>query len=111
VPDDTAKHCPSCTCGSPPVAVMGRDGITGVPVETGLLLMFRNRGGYKAQVVRMPPPGALRIEDLEPVGPSGQYDCDGSLLAELPQMTAEEMRLAGVFHPQQPEPPFWAGLP
>jgi hypothetical protein len=109
---DDGKRCPSCTCGdSRRVAVMGPDGISGVPVETGLLLMFRNSGGYKAQVVRMPPSGTTRIEDLELVGPSGQYDRDGTLLAELPQMTADEMRLAGVFHPQQPAgAPFWAGL-
>jgi hypothetical protein len=109
---DDGKHCPSCACGdSRRVAVMGPDGISGVPVETGLLLMFRNSGGYKAQVVAMPPSGTTRIEDLELVGPSGQYDCDGTLLAELPQMTADEMRLAGVFHPQQPAgAPFWAGI-
>jgi hypothetical protein len=107
VTDDTGKHCPSCTCGDPqPVVVMAPDGIAGA----GLLLMFRNSGGYKAQVVRMPPSGTTRLEDLEPAGPAGQYDRDGTLLAELPQMTADEMRLAGVFHPQQANAPFWAGL-
>jgi hypothetical protein len=52
-----------------------------------------------------------RAQDLEPVGPAGQYDRAGTLLAELPQMSADELRLAGVFHPQQPaDAPFWAGL-
>jgi hypothetical protein len=108
---DTGKHCPSCTCGARAVPVMTPDGIQMRDVEPATLLIFASGDGYKAQVCKMAQSGTASVEDLEPVGPAGQYDRAGTLLAELPQMTTDEMRLAGVFHPQQPAgAPFWAGL-
>lgn len=97
------KHCPSCSCaGMRTLPMFGSQ-----EAQIGVMLVAPNAEGFLGRAYKMPRDGVTAIADLEPHGPAGQYDHDGTLVRELPEGDPRHLP-AGT--PADGDAPFWAGL-